>query len=486
MPKGLKKEVIYSYHGNSKNLLAEFCLQTEVESMLESSTNVDYVAADRFCRIGTQGWLILAKAYAKEKGNLNVPVKILVYSGKKKFSSLYQWLKSRKKEYREYSKDNTKFKDKLWVFEELSKLDPNWHLDRSNGNDAYTQSMLEESKEYFEANGNLNVFAYILDDSGKEKSNPLYVWLSSRKKEYREYFRDDTKHTGKAWIFDELSKLDPNWHLDRSKGNDAYTQSMLKEVREYFKSHGDLNVARNIFDESGKKKKNLLYDWLLRRKKEYREYLKDGSKNLDKVCIFQELTALDSNWNLERSNGNEVYTHSILEELKEYFKINGDLKVSAYILDDSGKKKENPLYVWLLSRKKEYREYLKDKTKFAHKVWVFEELSSLVPNWYLDSNSLMLEEIKQYVEKQGDLKIPQKLVDDLGKKKGNPLYAWLLSRKLEYREYLKDGTKYQDKVGIFKELAALDQDWYLASAEKKATKQQCVDSEDELAEIETE
>lgn len=362
--------------------------------------------------------------YFEIHGNLEVPEE----GGKNR---LYYWISQIKNEYRKDPKNA----NKLWIFESLFAIDPNWYIFRGKGSIDLQKKFIEGCRQYFEKYGNLRMSAYQKDGT----IVPYYQWLDSRKQEYR---KNPENHKNK-WIFDELSAMDPEWYKDRSKGNIEAQKRKLQECREFFNENGNLNIPKRNEDRT----RSLLYQWVNTRKREYR---KDPEYEKTK-WIFDELSLMDPDWYKDRSSGNEHQQREKIEECREYFKKYGNLNVSA---NKDGS--INPLYTWLTSRRKEFK---KNPTTSKNQ-WIFDELSKIDPEWhrslFADGND-HLQECQEYFKKNGNLN-----VSCVGEY--SSLYDWLKPKKREYR---KNPENPKNK-NIFNELLKLDPYWYLSNKEYNA------------------
>ena len=375
------------------------------------------------------------KEYVKENGNSRVP---------KSNKILREWMSGQRKNY----KGGKLSKERIDLLETLS----GWYWD---SNELVWQDKFEELEKYVKENGNARVIktypsigawvvtqrvTYNRGELSKERINLLetlngWSWDSNESvwqdkfEELKDYVRDNGNalvplrysSLGK-WVISQrqnykagnLSKdrIDileglNGWSWD---SNELVWQDKFEELKKYIEENGNAQVPKTHLS---------IQHWVNNQKQTYRR----GKLSREHIDLLETLSGWC--WDYNESNWQNIF-----KELKEYVKENGNSRVP---------KSNKILREWMSGQRKNYKGGKLSKERI--------DLLETLSGWYWDSNELVwqdkYEELKKYIEENGDSRLPQS---------HQTLGGWVSTQRCTY----KVGKLSRERIDLLETLSG----WY--------------------------
>lgn len=360
-----KNAVIFDIVLNIENLYSIGAIEEEMEiatSYYRSLGEGDEVINERFkvidevrdCRLLfeklndtlTASWDVMyshAREYFEEYGNLNVSARYITVGG----YSLGRWVVNQR------GIRNGTVNGKL-TSEQIKKLDAIGMIWETSNDISWSRNFVE-AKRYYEINGNLNIPAKYVTESGVALGSwlsCLRVWEKSGV--HRKYL---TEERIKA-----LNSIGMIWDV-----LDYYWENNFLAAFNYYRENGNLNVPSKFITKDGIR----LGEWLSRVRK-----LRYGECKGTPLTTYQisRLDAIGMEW---KSIADVKWERTYLAA-KEFFEVNGHLNVPADLRTRDG----IALKAWLHNQRKRYLEgKLEDdresKLNSIGMVWILRSVSSV-------------------------------------------------------------------------------------------------------------
>jgi hypothetical protein len=245
-----------------------------------------------------------AKAFYKERGNLDIPADYETKDGLK----LGRWYRMRLQEYKNgiLPDEKSKLLEEIGIQKE-SVVKRNWERNYAC------------ARHFFEKNGNLAVDSDYVTEEGIK----LGIWLSSQREKYKLGTLSEEQVNALEYIGIQWNRFDSKW------------DSFYELAKIYFRENGNLLVPANYETADGVK----LGSWVATQRNKYK------NNKLSEIQI-ERLEKLSIVWNVSDIAWEEGYCHA-----KEYRKNNGNLNVkNGYVCKDGFK-----LYSWVQNKRTAYK-----------------------------------------------------------------------------------------------------------------------------------
>lgn len=331
-----------------------------------------------------------AKKYYEKNGNLDIPAEYVTENG----VNLGIWYRRARDNYRK----GILSEERIKLFEDIGV---NWTSIKIRTWNNY----FKEAKKYYEANGNLNIKADYVTESGLN----LGIWISSQRDSYAKKRLNQEQA-------DLLESIGMCWHRDKGRW-----QVGLEHAQRYFDEFGNMNAPSNYVCDDG----FTLGAWLNSQRLKYKKdkLKKEHIEKLEKLNIiwFQ----LDAAWEVG------------YEHICEYYRMNGNCRVPSSFVTDDGFK----LGIWVANQRTKYRTGKLSDYKIKRLEELSFEWNSLNIRW--ESNYA---HAKAYFEKHGNLYVANDYVLPNGFKLGQ----WLATQKADYKKGKLDNKKivFLERLGI--------------------------------------
>lgn len=351
-----------------------------------------------------------AVLYHQENGNLDVPSYYVDKNGIK----LGAWILAIRS-----ARKNKNSKRAELTDSQIAKLDGLGMIWKSK-NEAAWEQFYQEARRYYKENGNLNVPASYITDTGCR----LGRWVRGQRDKYPDSL-------SKAKI-QRLAEIGMIWSLD-----DPW-EYKFKLVKKYYDKFGDLNMPADYVDEGV-----WVARWLSEQisrfngKVKGKELTAEQSEMLRSVGVVKNKSRLDIAWE-------EQYS-----EVKKYYSENGDLNIPKNLLSKNGKN----LYIWIEHQKEKKR----NGKLSSERIGRLNELGIVwnnEPPWEIG-----FRHAKEYFDSYGNLLAESKYICADGYKLGN----WLTNQRSLYRSNDSQRKLSEDKI---KRLNSIGMVWSVYKAKR--------------------
>ena len=309
-----------------------------------------------------------AKEYFLNKGHLNVT--------KSENANLAWWIvrQRAKKRTGELNDEQIQLLDDIGM---VWEFDDNW------------KEKYELAKQYFEANGDLDIPALYTTDAGIK----LGAWYRSVLSAYKKgQLSEERVQLLEQIGFTDRSVIERDW------------EKMYSCAEAYYKEHNDLNINSKYETENGEK----LGTWISSQRYKY-------SKGTLSRKYIEKLEAIGMSWHRDKSRWNAAY-----EQAEQYYSENGSIDVAARFVTTDG----FALGSWINSQRKKYADgkLTEKQTELLEKIGIC---------WNPNDSAweIGFEHAERYFEEYGDLKTGNDYICDDGFK----LSKWLSNQKTKYK-----------------------------------------------------
>ena len=356
-----------------------------------------------------------AREYYFENGNLNVPKRYITSDG----YTLGSWLNTQRSVYSGRVKGNLSDAQ----IHKLEAIGMRWE----NINDIKWNTYYEAAQKYYKEHGNLRVAITEEKYDGVE----LGRWIS----QLRNYRKSGT-HTATLTPerISDLDKIGMIWDVPDYLWETYYNSAVL-----YHKEHGNLDVPSYYVDKNGIK----LGAWIFA--------LRSARKNKNTkraVLTDLQIAKLDE-LGMVWEGKSEAAWEKFYQEACRYYKENGDLKVPAGYITDTGCR----LGRWIRRQRDKYPNSI-SKEKI-------QRLEAIGMIWMFDDPwEQKFKLVKKYYDKFGNINMPADYVDE-----GVWVARWLSEQIARFNGKVK-GKKLTDEqseklksLGVVKNKSRLDIAW---------------------------